>query len=134
MFILRCVLITPEKTVFDRQVEFVALPLEDGEIGIAPGRAPMIAQLACGEMRIRDYGRVERYYVAGGAVEVEGDVVTVLAPEAVRDEEIDESVVRAMLFDAMSQRPATPGEEEHRQEVIRQCRAQLRIARRARKV
>ncbi len=48
---LQCIVVTPERTVFDQPAEFVALTLFDGEIGIAPGHAPLIGRLGCGEMR-----------------------------------------------------------------------------------
>ncbi len=41
---LQCIVVTPEATVLDEMVDFVALPLYDGEIGIAPGRAPLIGR------------------------------------------------------------------------------------------
>ena len=48
------IVVTPEATVLDEQVDFVALPLYDGEIGIAPGRSPMIGRLGYGELRLVD--------------------------------------------------------------------------------
>ncbi len=42
---IQCVVVTPEKTLFDEAVHFVALPLYDGELGVLPGRAPLIGRL-----------------------------------------------------------------------------------------
>ena len=53
---LQCVVVTPEATVIDTPAEFVALPLYDGEVGIAPGRSPLIGRLGYGELRIRQSG------------------------------------------------------------------------------
>ena len=53
---LQCVVVTPEATVIDTPAEFVALPLYDGEVGIAPGRSPLIGRLGYGELRIRQTG------------------------------------------------------------------------------
>ena len=50
---LQCIVVTPEMTVLDTNAQFVALPLFDGECGIAPGRSPLIGRLGYGEMRIR---------------------------------------------------------------------------------
>ncbi len=50
---LHCIVVTPEQTVLDEPADFVALPLFDGEIGIAPGHSPMIGRLGYGEMRIQ---------------------------------------------------------------------------------
>ena len=49
---LQCIVVTPEATVLDRQAEFVALPLYDGEIGIGRGHSPLIGRLGYGEMRL----------------------------------------------------------------------------------
>ena len=71
--VLECVVVTPEETTLQTPAQFIALPLFDGEIGIAPGRAPMIGRLGFGEMRIREGNHVYRYYVDGGFVEVSGN-------------------------------------------------------------
>ena len=83
MTVLNCIVVTPEKTAVEQKADFVALPLFDGEIGIAPGRAPMIGRLGFGELRIRNGDTVLRYYVDGGFVQVSGDVVTVLTNRAI---------------------------------------------------
>jgi hypothetical protein len=57
---MQCIIVTPERTVFDRPAEFVALTLFDGELGVAPGHAPMIGRLGFGEMRIRSRERFMR--------------------------------------------------------------------------
>ena len=67
---LQCVVVTPEETVLDARAEFVALPLYDGEIGIAPGHSPLIGRLGYGEMRIQSGGGTTSYYVDGGFVQV----------------------------------------------------------------
>ena len=46
---LQCIVVTPERTLYDRPADFVALTLFDGEIGIAPGHTPLIGRLGCGE-------------------------------------------------------------------------------------
>ena len=69
---LQLIVVTPEATVLDETAEFVALPLFDGEIGIAPLHSPMIGRLGYGEMRVRNDGRTHRYYVDGGFVQVVG--------------------------------------------------------------
>ena len=50
--LLRVVVVTPEQTVLDATTDFVALPLYDGELGVAPSHAPMIGRLGYGELRI----------------------------------------------------------------------------------
>src|SRR3954471_18747393 len=79
---LRCVIVTPEATVLDTAAEFVALPLFDGEAGIAPGRAPLIGRLGYGELRVRHSGATKHYYVDGGFVQVANNLVSVLTNRA----------------------------------------------------
>src|SRR5260370_34004364 len=90
---LRCVVVTPERAVLDAPADFVAVPLYDGELGVLPGRAPLIGRLGVGELRLRRGNEVERYFVDGGFVQVRSDVVSVLTPKAMKAEEIDANAV-----------------------------------------
>ena len=63
---LQCVVVTPERALLDEPADFVVLPMYDGELGVLPGRAPLIGRLGFGEMRVRRGGQTERYYVDGG--------------------------------------------------------------------
>ncbi|MBN2024236.1 MAG: F0F1 ATP synthase subunit epsilon [Pirellulales bacterium] len=129
---MRCIVVTPEETLRDTPAEFVALPLYDGEIGVAPGHGPMIGRLGAGELRITAGDRVWRYYVEGGFVEVLGDVVSVLAGQAVPAEALDEAVVLEELDTARSRKATTPDLMAQRDRAVAQYRAQARVARRAR--
>ena len=129
---LQCIVVTPERTLYDQSAEFVAMTLFDGEIGIAPGHTPMIGRMGCGEMRIRREGRTDCYYVEGGFVEVLDDVVSVLTQRAVLAAEIDEAVAKEQLFFAQSRAAATPEALAIRDRAVAQSRAQLRVARRTR--
>ena len=127
---MQCIVVTPESTLRETPAEFVALSLFDGEIGIAPGHAPMIGRLGSGELRITEAGRTSRYYVEGGFVEVVGDVVSVLTPRAVPAEELNVAVAGEQLL-AARERPAhTPELMSIRDRAVAQSRAQLRVARR----
>jgi F-type H+-transporting ATPase subunit epsilon len=128
---MQCIVVTPERTVFDQSADFVALTLFDGEIGIAPGHTPMIGRLGFGEMRIRHEERDDRYYVEGGFVEVLDDVVSVLTRRAIPAGEIDEGVAREQLVSAQSRRATTPEAVAVRDRAVAESRGQLRVARRA---
>src|SRR5437763_10679359 len=80
---LHCVVVTPERTLFDEAVDSVILPLFDGELGVLPGRSPLIGRLGFGELRTRTGGAVRRYFVDGGFAQVRDDVVTVLTNRAI---------------------------------------------------
>ena len=103
MLNLHCIVVTPEETVLDEPASFVALPLYDGEIGIAPGHSPHDRppgrRASCGFTA--DEG-IRRYYVEGGFVEVSGDVVSVLTGRAIPAEELDEVAAEEQLLAAQS--------------------------------
>ena len=127
---LQCILVTPERTLLEEPAEFVALPLYDGEIGIAPLHTPMIGRLGSGELRISGETGTRRFYVEGGFVEVAGDEVSVLTGRAVPADDLDEAAVAEQLRTAR-QRPAhTPELMAQRDRAVAFCRAELRVARR----
>ncbi len=126
---MQCIVVTPERALYDQAAEFVALTLCDGEIGIAPGHTPLIGRLGCGEMRVRREGRqTDRYYIEGGFVEVFEDIVSVLTQRAIPAGQIDSAVAREQLLAAQSRRAVTPEAAAVRDRIVAQCRAQLRVA------
>jgi F-type H+-transporting ATPase subunit epsilon len=129
---LQCIVVTPETTVLDTPAEFVALPLFDGEAGIAPGRAPLIGRLGYGELRVVSGGNTRRYYVDGGFVQVADNIVSVLSNRAILAEKVDSTAAAEQLAAALA-RPAAGREEMAiRQRQVSQARGQLRVAGRAR--
>jgi F-type H+-transporting ATPase subunit epsilon len=75
---LQVVIVTPESTALDKQVDSVVLPLFDGEKGILANHAPMIGRLGKGKLRIKDGGSEESYQIDGGFVQVESNTVSIL--------------------------------------------------------
>jgi F-type H+-transporting ATPase subunit epsilon len=127
---LQCVVVTPERAVLDEAVDFVVVPLYDGELGVLPSRAPLIGRLGYGELRLRQGETTRRYFVDGGFVQVRGDVVTVLTARAEPAETIDVPAVEAALEAA---RGVAAGEEAQKKQMQTQARAraQLRVARKS---
>ena len=95
--LLQCVVVTPERAVLDEAVDFVALPMYDGELGVLPGRAALIGRLGYGELRTRKGTVTRRFYVDGGFAQVRNNTVTVLTPRAQRAEELNAEVARTVL-------------------------------------
>src|SRR5262245_55890496 len=94
---IQCVVVTPEKTLIDELVEFVALPLYDGELGVLPGRAPLIGRLGFGELRTKTGEVPHRYYVDGGFAQVRHNVVTVLTQRATPADQLDSAAAAREL-------------------------------------
>jgi len=85
--------VSAEESIFSGEAEFVALPGEAGELGIYPKHAPLITRIKPGAVRIKIAGQAEDefVFVAGGILEVQPNLVTVLADTAIRGEDLDES-------------------------------------------
>jgi F-type H+-transporting ATPase subunit epsilon len=128
---LYCTVVTPEATVLGREADFVALPLADGEIGIAVNHSPLIGRLGHGEMRLRSGDTVVRYYVDGGFVQVADNKITLLTGQAVPAEAVDEAAARDQLAAALQRPATTPESLAIRDRLLAQARAQLHVARRA---
>ncbi|MCC6420134.1 MAG: ATP synthase F1 subunit epsilon [Gemmataceae bacterium] len=127
-WILQCVVVTPERAVLDEAVEFVALPMYDGEVGVLPGRAPLIGRLGYGELRTKRGNDVKRFYIDGGFAQVRGNVVTVLTPRALPAEEIAPDAASRALQEAMIP-GKTPAEQDAQLRTQERARAQLRVLR-----
>jgi F-type H+-transporting ATPase subunit epsilon len=124
---LRCVVVTPERALLDEKADFVVVPLYDGELGVLPGRLPLVGRLGFGELRLKQGDTVRRYYVDGGFAQVRKNVVTVLTRRALKPEEIDVAAARQAL--SPEQEPATtPAAQEARTRAQERARAMLRLA------
>jgi F-type H+-transporting ATPase subunit epsilon len=124
---LQCIVVTPERAVLDQAADFVALPMYDGELGVLPGRAPLIGRLGSGELRLRRGNTSDRYFIDGGFAQVRNDQVTVLTQQAIKAEAIDQEAATRTLdaplgIVASENSPQTTRAKER-------ARAQLRIAR-----
>lgn len=84
--------VSAEESIFSGPAKFVALPGEAGELGILPGHVPLITRIRPGAVRIEKAdGGEEFVFVAGGILEVQPKVVTVLSDTAIRGHDLDEA-------------------------------------------
>src|ERR1700759_1611270 len=85
--------VSAEEQIFSGEASFVALPGENGELGIMPRHTPLITRIKPGAVRIKRAGdgAEEFVFVAGGILEVQPDRVTVLADTAIRGKDLDEA-------------------------------------------
>lgn len=129
---LRCVIVTPEQTVLDVETDFVALPLFDGELGVAAGHSPMIGRLGFGELRIGRDAAARRYYVEGGFVQVADNVVSVLTQRSQVAGKLNRGTIEESLRNAAAMKAAGDEQMARRERLVAQMRAQLRVASRGR--
>jgi F-type H+-transporting ATPase subunit epsilon len=84
--------VSAEENIFSGEAEFVVLPGEAGELGIYPRHTPLITRIRPGAVRIqKPGGEEELIFVAGGILEVQPALVTVLADTAIRGHDLDEA-------------------------------------------
>ena len=97
-------IITPQKPVLDKQVDFVVLPASKGELGILPGHTQYITTLKIGVLRYKIGEETETFALLGGIAEIENNRVSVFAEGAVLQDEIDEETARQQLEKAKAAR------------------------------
>jgi F-type H+-transporting ATPase subunit epsilon len=95
MSTIRCDIVSAEQEIFHGNVSMVIATGEMGELGIAPRHAPLITRLKPGQVRLKlENGDELFFYVSGGILEVQPQVVTVLADTALRAADLDEASAR----------------------------------------
>jgi len=82
-------IVTPEKTVYESEIDQLTLPTQEGEITVLPNHIPLISVLAPGELVAKKKNEEIAMAVSGGMVEVRKNEITILADTAERAEEID---------------------------------------------
>jgi len=88
---IRCEIVSQDRMVFEGEADMVILPGSAGEMGILPNHAPLLSTLKFGICTVRHQEGVENFTIAGGVVEVQPDIITVMADAAENVEEIDVS-------------------------------------------
>ena len=119
---IRCDIVSAEAEIFHGEATMVVATGEMGELGIAPRHAPLITRLKPGKVVVTTPdGEQLDFAISGGILEVQPQVVTVLADTAIRADEIDEASVRAAKEEA--ERILA-----HRGEAMEVAEAQQRLA------
>ena len=86
---IRCEIVSQDKMVFEGDADIVIVPGESGEMGILPNHAPLLSTLRMGIIQVRSKNKEEDFTVSGGIVEVQPDIITILADAAENVKEID---------------------------------------------
>ncbi len=106
--------VSAEESIYSGEAEFVVLPGEVGELGIYPRHTPLITRIKPGTVRIQPAGggAEELIFVAGGILEVQPKVVTVLADTAIRGHDLDEAKANDALKKAEEARRSARDKQE----------------------
>ena len=95
MATLQCNVVSAKETIYSGDINMLVAAGIEGEIGILPGHIPFITLLKPGTLQITEpNGEVETVYVSGGILEVQPNIVTVLADTAIRAKDLDEAKIK----------------------------------------
>ena len=101
MATIRCDIVSAEEEIFHGEALMVVATGEEGELGIAPRHAALITRLKPGQVRVmRENGEELFFYVSGGILEVQPNLVTVLADTALRAKDLDEAAAQRAKAEA----------------------------------
>ncbi len=101
-----CRVVTPTEQLLDETVNYASIPVWDGLMGILPGRAPIVARLGIGELKLdlpdasRSANASRSYFINGGFMQMSADTLTILAEDAAPAETLSESDAQAELAEA----------------------------------
>lgn len=126
---LQLILVTPETTLLDEPVSALRFPLYDGQIGVLPGRSPMIGRLGFGALHFtRADGSHAEYFIDGGFVQVKEGEVSILTNRALKREQIDVSQAEQLLQQAVARVAKTDAEAAARFRDQERARQMLAMA------
>lgn len=90
---VHCDVVSADTRIYSGLVEMVIATGTEGDLGIAPGHTPLLTELRPGTVRIiRQGGKEEVFYISGGYLEVQPNLVTLLTDTAVHAQDVDETV------------------------------------------
>ena len=127
-------IVTPEKLIFDEEVSQVNVSTEEGEIGILPNHANLMAKLEPGELVIKKNGKVESMAIGEGFLQVADNTLTIMTDLATYSQDIDERAVEEAKKRAEQALSQTLSDEEYAETLanLEKSLAQLRVKRRHR--
>ena len=122
--------VTPEREVLSLEARFVAFPAYDGEMGILTQRAPLLAKLGAGLLRVDETGGGKRrLFIAGGFAQMVDDKLTLLTEEALEPEKITAELAKSALAAATKLPNRTEAENQRRTQATARARAMAHHAR-----
>jgi F-type H+-transporting ATPase subunit epsilon len=125
-------IVTPERLLVSTAAEEIQIPGKTGYLGVLPGHAPLITELAVGEIAYRAEGQVKRLAVAWGFAEVLPEKVTILAETAEKAEEIDVARAQAAKQKAEEElRKAGPEGNPDVQAALQRATTRIEVAAKA---
>jgi len=123
-----CSVVTPERSVLDCEARFAAFTAHDGEIGILPGRAPLLCRLGIGTLRVESPQQTHRFFIDGGFAQMVENRLTILTEQARLPQELSTQAARAALDKALEMPMRDEASRAARQKAVERARVQVRLA------
>jgi len=125
----RCTIVTPEEQVLDESLTQAILPAHDGLLGILTDRAPLLAKLGQGPLRVDlAAGGSRHFYIEGGIAQMKDNNLTILTNEATPANEIDAEAARAEYNEAVARRITDAHSFDDRQKQMARAKAKQELA------
>ncbi len=125
---IRCLVVTPERTEVDRDVDFITLPMFDGELGVDENRAAMVGRLGYGRIKLKSGGETTEYFVDGGFAQVENNVVSILTGRALPADQLSKAEAEKALDEALAMPGGNVDTLALRDTAVLRARGMLRAA------
>ena len=125
----KCVIVTPEQQVLDESVTQAIVPAWDGLVGIETNRAPLLAKLGIGPIRVDLVAGGSKFFLLeGGVAQMKDNLLTILTQKATPASEIDATAAKAELAEAQARRITDEKSFEDRQAAIKRSMAKQELA------
>lgn len=123
-----CSLVTPERQVLDDELVYASIPAWDGLMGIAPQRAPIVAKLGEGVLRL-DYsqGGSRYFFVSGGFAQMKDNSLSLITSQATAAEQFSKQDVASQLKEAEARVTSTTEEADKRRKDVQRAKAVLEM-------
>jgi len=125
--ILHCSVITPERAVLECEAGFVAFPAHDGEVGVLPGRAPLVCKMGIGTLRVETGDATHLFAVDGGFARMLNNRLTILTEQCRRAEELGAGGAEKALADALAMKIPDDAAYAARSNALQRARVQRRL-------
>jgi F-type H+-transporting ATPase subunit epsilon len=120
---LQCTIVTPERQIVDEAADFVVFTAHDGQFGILPEHSALLCKLGPGLLRIDNNHKKQYFFVAGGFAEVLDNRITVLTPQAIPAEKLENEIIDKELTEAGKLPAKTEEDRQKRQKSLQFARA-----------
>lgn len=119
---------TVEREVYRGEADFLTAPGAAGDLGIMPKHSPLLAKLKSGELRIQLGEKRDEVFVSGGFMEVQPDMITILADTAERAADIDEAAAAEVARNAAAYLESRQGDTDLARAEVELAIATARLA------